>query len=911
VTISNRTFASSALGRYLARVAIVFAAQFAAGKLGDILQTLNKGGIGPVWPAAGVALGLLLLWGNSVWPGVAAGAFLLTYLGPVPHWAAVCYAIGTTLAAMVGAYLVRSIAEANLSLARLRDVLALVVFGALGSAVVSASIGAATLYAAHIQGWSGFGSAWLIYWLGDSTGVLMVTPLILTAPTLLQIRGRNRITELASLLILLTATCFVLFGDLPFIPVRLHILAFAVLPFVMWAAIRFGMSTTVLSIFLVATVATVETALGFGPFASGAPLTNAVLLDLFFAVLSISGLALAAAIAEREQSEHERERLVRERAEAEARLRFAAIVESSEDAIASGTMDGTIVSWNAGAQRVYGYTEEEAVGKPITILIPPELPDEENQILEKLKAGGRIEHFETVRVTKTGKRIHVSLTISLIKDSSGAPVGISGIARDITERKLTERELATASERLHLAIESGSVGGWDYDVKTGKSVWFGKAHAQLGMTPGETSGSAEEFWDRVHKDDREHLQHAIQTARDTRQEFTEDFRVVWRDGTTHWLRARGRYYYSANGEPRRMLAVSLDTTERKQAEEALRESEERFRLVANAAPVMIWMSGLDRVPTYFSQLWLAFSGLSETDLQKGLAGIIHPEDYPKCEEIYSQSFDQRQAFRTECRLRRHDGKYRWMLNIGVPRFHKDGSFAGYIGSCIDVTEHKIAEESLSGMSRKLIEAQEQERARIARELHDDINQRIALFAVELEQLKQHPSEIESRVQELRKQATEISSDVQALSHDLHSSKLDYLGVVGGMKSWCRELAERQKLEINFKSDVSSPVPRELGTSLFRVLQEALQNAAKHSGVRRIDVQLREHRGEVYLMISDAGKGFDVEAARLGKGLGLTSMRERVRLVNGTFAIDSKPMGGTTIHVRVPVESNEQFQRKAV
>jgi PAS domain S-box-containing protein len=147
---------------------------------------------------------------------------------------------------------------------------------------------------------------------------------------------------------------------------------------------------------------------------------------------------------------------------------------------------------------------------------------------------------------------------------------------------------------------------------------------------------------------------------------------------------------------------------REQAENAVKESEERFRLVANTAPVLIWMSGTDKQPTYFNQLWLDFTGRSEADLQAGLAGIVHPEDYQKCSEIYTQAFDQRQPFKKECRLRRRDGQYRWMLDIGVPRFHENGSFAGYIGSSVDVTEQKLAEEALSSVNRRLIEAQEQD-----------------------------------------------------------------------------------------------------------------------------------------------------------------------------------------------------------
>jgi signal transduction histidine kinase len=228
----------------------------------------------------------------------------------------------------------------------------------------------------------------------------------------------------------------------------------------------------------------------------------------------------------------------------------------------------------------------------------------------------------------------------------------------------------------------------------------------------------------------------------------------------------------------------------------------------------------------------------------------------------------------------------------------------------DITRRKQIEEMLTGMTRKLIEAQEKERARIARELHDDINQRLAMLAIELEQLMEDPSEVESRVPELRKSIAELSNDVQGMSHDLHSAKLEYLGVVAGMKSWCKEFGERQKIQIDYNHDVRSTLPLELGLCLFRVLQEALHNAAKHSGVKRVEVQLHEESGEIHLIIRDSGTGFDMDAALQGKGLGLTSMRERVRLVNGTISIESKPMGGTSIHVRVPVELGHESQRAA-
>ena len=337
----------------------------------------------------------------------------------------------------------------------------------------------------------------------------------------------------------------------------------------------------------------------------------------------------------------------------QSRFRLAAIVESSDDAIISKNLAAIITSWNAGAQHIFGYNEQEAIGKPITILVPPELLDEEQEILGRLKAGERIGHYETVRVTKAGEKVPVSLCISPIKDATGTLVGFSKIARDITERKR-------------------------------------------------------------------------------------------------------------------------------------------------------------------------------------------------------------------------------------------------------------AEQALAEMTRKLIESQEQERARIGRELHDDINQRLAMLAVELDQLKDNPSEVQSRVEELLKQTTELSNDVQALSHELHSSKLEYLGIAAAMRSFCKEFGERQRVEIDFQChDLPSHVPQEISLCLIRVLQEALHNSVKHSGVRHLEVRLRGTPGQIDLAVTDLGVGFDKDTAKHSPGLGLISMEERLKLVKGTLSIEAQPKRGTTIRACVPLimESN--------
>ena len=374
----------------------------------------------------------------------------------------------------------------------------------------------------------------------------------------------------------------------------------------------------------------------------------------------------------------------------------------------------------------------------------------------------------------------------------------------------------------------------------------------------------------------------------------------------------------------RVACIISDITDRKRTEEALvemnrtleaqgsllRSREELLKVFVKNVPAAVAMLDRDMRYLQVSDRWCS-------DYLPGRAQILgrsHYEIFPdmpeRWKEVHRRALQGETLRADEDRWDGQDGTHwaRWEVR---PWKTAEGAVGGILILAEDITRRKQMEEALSDLSRKLIESQEQERARIGRELHDDINQRLAMLSLELEQLQENPSEIQSRVKELRRQMAELSNDVQALSHDLHSSKLEYLGVVAGMKSWSKEFAERQKVEIDFKSDVPTAVPLEIGLSLFRILQEALHNAIKHSGVRRVAVQLREDPSGIQMVVGDLGRGFDLDAALQGKGLGLTSMRERVRLVNGTISIESKPRGGTTIRVRVPLGSQHAAKRAAV
>ena len=618
-----------------AQLALVFLAYVIAGKLGQATTNIRSGNIGPVWPAYGVALAGVLAFGTRVWPAIALSAFVVAFQSPVYVLAAVGQAAGATLAVVTGATVLRRIPGFTPSFARLRDALAFVGYGAFGSALISSSIGIASLYFAGATGYSGLGAAWLIYWLGDATGALLVTPLAFALPWAFSFRSVRERVEYAALLVLLLGLCTVIFYVEPFGVFEARLLTFAVLPFVMWAAINFGLAGAASTVFLIATIATVSTAMGIGPFGDDSPFTGAVRLDLVYSVLAVTGLTLAALIAERESAQAEREQSIRAQAAMETRLHLAAIVESSNDAVLSMSLDGTIQSWNAAAERIFGWMSAEAIGRPVWELIPSWR--EEGGVLQQLAGSAPLEPWEAVGVTKSGETLSLSVTVLSLRDPDGKMFGLATVLRDIT-----------ASKR--------------------------------------------------------------------------------------------------------------------------------------------------------------------------------------------------------------------------------------------------AEEALSNLSQRLMDAQEQERRRIARELHDDISQRLATLAIHLQGST-----------ELQQMVGAIATDVQALSHQLHSSRLELLGITVAMRHFCDEFAEQQQSTVTFESrDVPGPLRPDISLCLFRILQESLHNAVKHSGVRQFEVLLWGSPGQVHLSVSDRGKGFDVRAARTGRGIGLISMDERLKLVGGNLSVGSQPHGGTTVYARVPV-----------
>jgi len=351
----------------------------------------------------------------------------------------------------------------------------------------------------------------------------------------------------------------------------------------------------------------------------------------------------------------------------------------------------------------------------------------------------------------------------------------------------------------------------------------------------------------------------------------------------------------------------IQGTRRRRTELALRESEQRFRVMADTAPVLIWRSNVERGFDFFNKPWLEFRGRSEAQ-ERGRGWIegVHPDDRDSCLRAYDAAFDDGKPFNFECRFQRADGKYRWLINSGVPRYDERGQFAGYVGSALDITDRKEIEEANCDLAGRLINAQEAERTRIARDLHDDLSQQLAGIAIMLSGLKRRitragaDADIDLTVSTLQERTATLAEAVRNLSHELHPSVLEPTGLEATLRRLCDDVERHHHIQLTLTTAGDLRVLKpDVALCLFRVTQEALGNIVRHAQATTVEVGLTVTPGRVGLNVTDNGVGF-VTTDRTGHGLGLRSMDERVRIAKGTFTATSAPGHGTSVVVQIPL-----------
>jgi PAS domain S-box-containing protein len=374
-------------------------------------------------------------------------------------------------------------------------------------------------------------------------------------------------------------------------------------------------------------------------------------------------------------------------------LRLAAIVESSDDAIIGKTLDGVITSWNRAAERIFGYAAAEAIGQPIHIIIPPDRREEEDRILRQLRNEGHIEHYETLRQKKDGTLIDVSLAISPIKDGQGHLIGASKIARDITERKRLEQSLRTSEERLRLSHQVTGVGAWEWNGVTNEVFWSPEYREIYGLGA-EEEPSFEKGMAVVVEEDREGIHRAISQALESGEEFTSEHRIRHPQKGLRWVQATGRTVNDKRQTVARMIGLVRDVTERKQAEQELREGAERLRLALEAAELGDWSWEATSSVVTLSARAAKILGVPGTQMPWAqMRTLLHHEDHGPAGQAVRQAFSTDSHFDIEYRVLRPGEGPTWVAAKGQAIYDETGVMKGIRGVVQDITERKQAEET--------------------------------------------------------------------------------------------------------------------------------------------------------------------------------------------------------------------------
>jgi PAS domain S-box-containing protein len=435
---------------------IVAAAYVMAGTLGLAAAFVHPSATA-VWPPTGIALAALLVLGYRVWPGVVLGAFLVNVPTTGAGFTSIGIAAGNTLEGLAGAYLVNRFAGGRTAFERPQDILVFSAVALIGT-LVSPTIGVTSLALGRFASWASYEAIWFTWWLGDAAGALVVAPLLVLWSDGPRPRwDRRQVSEMALVLLALVLVGQAVFGGWFPSHAKDYPLDFLCIPVLVWVAFRFGQREAATAVAILSGIAIWGTLRGFGPFVREAPNESLLLLQAFSGVIGTLTLVFAAVVSQHRQEE-------------ETRARLATIVESSDDAIISPALDGTITSWNPGAARLFGYEAAEVVGRSLALLAPRDRGAEAAAILERLERGEHVPPAETVCTRKDGRDLIVALTISPIRDGAGRVVGASTIARDVTEQKRLE-EAARDRAALDAVIRLANTAA--HEINNPLAVLFG------------------------------------------------------------------------------------------------------------------------------------------------------------------------------------------------------------------------------------------------------------------------------------------------------------------------------------------------------------------------------------------------------------------------------------------------------
>lgn len=494
-------------------------------------------------------------------------------------------------------------------------------------------------------------------------------------------------------------------------------------------------------------------------------------------------------------------------------------------------------------------------------------------------------------------------------------------------RKESEKILRENEARLNLAADSAGAGLWELNVTTGLFWTTEKAQEIFGYPSGEVV-DMERVEQSIHPEDLEHVRRAIARSFNEYEPFNVEYRIRANNEATKWINSTGQPFFKANGEPDRLLGVSIDITERKTLEYERIMSQERLASAIDIAGLGFYEMGEDLRLKFLDNRMCSFLGISpddEAEPRQFWLEHIHRDDISFVQGVIRKVLEEGvDRFELEYRYLHPERGLTWLHHLSRVQERNDkGNAIRVIGVMQDITEQKRVDtilrmnrktirnnqQDLQRLAGKLILTQEEELRRLSRELHDDLTQRLAVLAITAGKLELQLKGMDQilldgtghLISSIKDELIAVSEDVHRISRQLHPTILEDLGLVRAIESEIAAITKRDALDIIFSREaVPENIPKEISLCLYRVIQEGIRNIIRHAGVDRCTLWLQVIDNALSLTIQDDGVGFDRGEVRNKPGLGLSSMRERVQLVRGDFAIDTQPGQGTIIKVCVPL-----------
>ena len=506
------------------------------------------------------------------------------------------------------------------------------------------------------------------------------------------------------------------------------------------------------------------------------------------------------------------------------------------------------------------------------------------------------------------------------------------LSAGMAERERAAEALRESEASMSLAANAANLGLWVWNIPSGEERWVTEKWRQLFGFADSEPVTFDRFLEVVHPGDSERVKQVVQQILEHGGEYEVEYRITRPDGSIRWIATHGRVELDERGKPVLARGVSRDVTERKIAEEELRESEARFRTVANAAPVMIWMSGPDKLCTFFNKGWLDFTGRSlEQELGNGWAEGVHREDIDRCLDVYQNSFNARESFTMEYRLRRSDGEYRWLLDSGTPRFASDGAFLGYIGSCIDITERKAAEEEARRRREQVellgrVSLLGEMTASLAHELDQPLAAILSNATAAMQYLEQGKLDPE-QLQEILTDVVGDGRRAHDIMHNVRSAikkgsairgRINLNDVVKAVTHMVHLDAAAHFCKVEMSLARNLPAIEGDPSQIQQVLINLVRNAfdamrdTPPSG-RKVEIATTYNGdGTICVAVRDYGSGIpEPTLERLfeqffttkeeGLGMGLAIVRSIVEAHGGSIAAENADGGGARFHFRLPTK----------